>query len=225
MRGLVSVAVLTLGIGLNAAVFTMLKGMALTPLAGVADSSGLGAIDGYTPRRGEDLAFSFNTVGPDYFRTLRINVAAGRAFEDRDHETAAPVAVVNNTLAQKFWGGATNAIGKRIRVGTGDWRTVIGVAADVKYAEINEAPRPYVYVPFFQSYRSSMILHTRGAAPVSVLVNQARARVVALDPDLPIIHARPLAEETRGATIILEFMSAMLFLFGVARMTLAGLGI
>jgi macrolide transport system ATP-binding/permease protein len=183
------------------------------------------AIDGYTPRRDEDLAFSFNTVGPDYFRTLRINVAAGRAFEDRDHETAAPVAVVNNTLAQKFWGGAANAIGKRIRVGTGDWRTVIGVAADVKYAEINEALRPYVYVPFFQSYRSSMILHTRGAAPVNVLVDQARARVVALDPDLPIIHARPLAEETRGATIILEFMSAMLFLFGVAGMALAGMGI
>ena len=124
------------------------------------------AIEGYEPRRGEDLAFLSNTVGPDYFRTLRITVMAGRAFEDRDDETAAPVAIVNNTLAQRFWGGAANAIGKRVRVGEGDWRTVIGVAADVKYLRINEPPRPYVYLPFLQSYRSSMILHTRGPAPV-----------------------------------------------------------
>lgn len=196
-----------------------------TPLNLVGTREQRVAIDGYTPRRDEDLGFQVNTIGPDYFRTLRINLVAGRAFEDRDDETGALVVVVNNTLAQKFWGGATNAIRKRIRVGTGDWRTVIGVAADVKYAQVNEAPQPYVYLPFFQVYRSSMTLHTRGAAPVNVLVDRARARVAALDPDLPIIHARPLAEATRGATIILEFMSAMLFLFGVAGMALAGIGI
>jgi predicted permease len=183
------------------------------------------AIDGYAPRRDEDLAFESNTVGPDYFRTLRINLMAGRAFEGRDDETAAPVAVVNNTLAQRFWGGAANAIGKRVRVGDGDWRTVIGVAADVKYSRINEPPRPYAYLPFLQSYRSSMILHTRGPAPVANLVDQARARVAALDPDLPLVYAKPLAEQTRGALVIFEFMSAMLFLFGVAGMALAAMGI
>ncbi len=182
-------------------------------------------IDGYTPRRNEDLAFQVNTIGPDYFRTLRIDVVAGRAFEDRDDDTAAPVVIVNNTLAQKFWGGASNAIGKRLRVGTGAGRTVIGVAADVKYSRINEAPQPYVYLPFFQAYRSSMTLHTRGAAPLNVLLDQARARIAALDPELPLIHAKPLAEETRAATVLLEFMSAMLFIFGASGMMLAGLGI
>ena len=182
-------------------------------------------IDGYTPRRNEDLSFVANTVGPDYFRTLRIKVESGRGFEDRDDQTAAPVAVVNHTMAQTFWGGAANAMGKRIRVGSGDWRTVIGVAADLKYEQVNEAPRPYLYVPFFQSYRSSMTLHTRGAAPDNVLVDQARARVAALDADLPLIHATPLAETTRAASILLEFMSAILFVFGAAGMTLAALGI
>jgi ABC-type antimicrobial peptide transport system permease subunit len=70
-----------------------------------------------------------------------------------------------------------------------------------------------------------MTLHTRGPAPTTVLVDQARARVAALDADLPLIHARPLDEELRGATIIQEFMSTMLFLFGTAGMALAGLGI
>src|SRR6185503_6602262 len=124
------------------------------------------AIEGYEPGRGEDLAFMSNAVGPDYFRTLRIPVVAGRGFEDRDDETAASVAVVNNTLAQRFWGSAATAIGKRVRVnGAGDWRTVIGVAADVKYARINEPARPYIYLPVLQWYRPSLILHARGTGP------------------------------------------------------------
>lgn len=149
---------------------------------------------------------------------------AGRAVEDRDDETSMPVAIVNATLAQRFWGGASLALGKRIRVGEGDWRTIIGVAADVKYARIDEAPRPYVYVPFLQSYRPGMILHARGAAPVGVLVDRARAQVAALDGELPILSARPMTEQTRGAFIFLEFMAAMLFVFGVAGMALAAMG-
>jgi predicted permease len=183
------------------------------------------AIDGYAPRRGEDLAFQVNTIGPDYFRTLRIPVVSGRAFEDRDDETGAPVVVVNSTLAQTFFGGAATAIGKRLRVASGDWRTVIGVAADVKYSQANEPPTPFVYLPFFQAYRSSMTLHTRGAAPVNVLVDQARARIAALDPELPLIHARPMTDETRAATILLELMSYFLFIFGAGGMALAAMGI
>ena len=83
---------------------------------------------------------------------------------------------------------------------TSGWRTVIGVAADVKYLRINESPRPYLYLPFLQAYRSSMILHTQGPAPVDVLVDQARAYVGAL-ADLPILSARPLAEGIAGALI------------------------
>ncbi len=197
---------------------------AFTPLAFLDTPARHISIEGYDPRRGEDLTFMFNTVGPDYFRTLRIAVKAGRAFEDRDDEAAAPVAVVNETFAQRFWGGAANAIGKRVRMAGGDWRTVIGVAADVKYMRINESPRPYVYLPFLQAYRSNMILHTRGPAPVDVLVNQARAHVAKLDPDLPILHARPLAGGINGALILFNLAAKMLFLFGVAGMALAAMG-
>ena len=182
------------------------------------------AIDGHDARRGDDLSYLTNTVGPDYFRTLRIPLMAGRAFEDRDDHTAAPVAVVNNTLAQRFWAGASNAIGKRVRIGDGDWRTVIGVAADVKYVRINEPPRPYVYLPVLQSYRPIMVLHTRGPASVAVLVDQARALIAAIDADLPIVSATPLAEQT-DTVYILRFMAAGLLIFGVAGMALAAMGI
>jgi putative ABC transport system permease protein len=195
---------------------------AFTPMGFLDTPARRVAIEGYEPRRGEDLAFMWNTIGPDYFRTLRIPVVAGRAFEDRDDETAARVAIVNHTLAQRFWGGAPNAIGKRVRVGESEWRTVVGVAADVKYSRINEPPRPYLYLPFLQSYRSSMTLHTRGAAPVATLVDQARARVAALDADLPILYARPLT--TRGAMILFDLTATMLFIFGAAGMALAAMG-
>jgi predicted permease len=181
-------------------------------------------VDGYEPRRGEDLAFMSNTVAPGYFRTLRIGLSVGRDFEGSDDATSAPVAIVNDTLARRFWGGASNAVGRRIRVGEGAWRTVVGVAADVKYSRIDEAPRPYLYLPLLQSYRSSMVLHTRGTAPVHALVAQARASVAALDPDLPILYARPMPETTRGALIFFELAAAMLLVFGGAGMALAAMG-
>jgi predicted permease len=182
------------------------------------------AIEGYEPRRGEDLAFLWNAVASDYFRTLRVNLVAGRSFEDRDDEISAPVAIVNNTFAERFWGGAAHAIGKRLRHADGDWRTVVGVAADLKYSRINEAPRPYVYLPFFQSYRPGMYLYTRGPGPIDQLVELARARVAALDRDLPILSARPLANLQIGALIFLNFTATMLLVFGVAGMALAAMG-
>ena len=197
---------------------------AYTPLALVDTRYERLTIEGYEPRKGEDVSFMNNSVGPDYFRTLRIRLTAGREFEDRDDEKGARVAIVNDTLATRFWGGAANALGKRVRVGDGDWRTVVGVAADVKYLTINEAPRPYFYIPFQQAYRSGMIVHTRGPASVDVLVNEARSRVAALDPELPILSARSLAQSTRGALIFLELTSMMLLVFGAAGMTLAAMG-
>jgi putative ABC transport system permease protein len=197
---------------------------AYEPLAFLDTPARRVAIEGYEPRRDEDLAFLSNTIGPDYFRTLRINLMAGRAFEDRDDQNAAPVAIVNGTLAQRFWGGASHAIGKRIRLADGHWRTVVGVAADIKYVRINEAPRPYVYVPFLQAYRSEMILYARGPAPVDVPVDRARAHVAALDADLPILSARRLDDHLEGALLLFNLAATMLFVFGVAGMALAAMG-
>jgi predicted permease len=197
---------------------------AYIPLGLIDTRSQRVTVEGYEPRRGEDVAFMSNVVASDYFRTIRVALLAGRAFEDRDDEKAAPVMVVNHALAQRFWGSAAGAIGKRIRLGEGEWRTIVGVAADLKYSRINESPRPYFYLPFLQSYRSNMILHTRGAAPVDRLIDQARASVAALDGDLPIMSSKPMADETRGALIFYDLTATMLFIFGVAGIALAAMG-
>jgi predicted permease len=184
-------------------------------------------IAGDDPRHGEDLAFLSNVVSTGYFSTLRIPLLAGRGFDDGDEQESQPVAIVNATLASRFHGTPASAIGRRIRV-NGDWRTIVGVAADVKYLRIDEAPRPYIYLPLQQSYRPRMILHTAVAPGRRVdagLVARARAHVARLDPDLPVLYARPLAQRLEGALIFYHLTATMLTLFGVAGLALAALGI
>jgi len=181
-------------------------------------------IDGYEPRKGEDLSMMSNIVAPGYFRTLSIPLAAGREFSDHDDQTSAPVVVVNRTLAERYWEHVDAAIGKRLRTEDGVWRDVVGVAEDVAYIRINDAPRPYFYLPYLQHYRSAMVLHTRGTAPMPTLVDQVKQAVSSLDPDLPPANARSLDQATRGAFIFFRFMATMLFIFGAAGMALAALG-
>lgn len=181
-------------------------------------------MEGYDARRDEDLVFLTNAVTPDYFSTLRIPLRAGRTFQDSDDQTSSPVVIVNRTLADRYFGGAEQALGRRISVGGSEWRTVVGVAADIKYVRINESPRPYVYLPFLQQYRAVMTLHTRGSAPDDVLVEHARAAVMRLDPDLPILSAQPLSKQLTGSLLIFNVTATMLFVFGIAGMALAALG-
>lgn len=69
-----------------------------------------------------------------------------------------------------------------------------------------------------------MVLHTRGPLPVDELVDRAHAQVAALDADLPILSARPLADVIAGALILFNFIATILFVFGVAGMALAAMG-
>jgi len=195
-----------------------------TPLTSIEPRSLRLVLKEYSARRGEDLSFLSNIVGPDYFKTLGIDLLAGRAFNDSDNETAAPVAIVNRTMAQRFWGGANNAIGKQLRVINGEWRTIIGVAADIKYVQIDEAPRGYLYLPVLQTYSPTMILHTRGPAPVDALVSQARTIVGTLDANVPILEAQPLTHAVSGALLLFRWLAAALALFGMSGMGLAALG-
>ncbi|HKV98903.1 MAG TPA: ABC transporter permease [Vicinamibacterales bacterium] len=205
--------------GVEAATLAAFEPMALIPTPGQDVE-----VEGYQRRLGEDASLMFNAVASDYFRTLRIGLVRGRAFGDHDDETAAPVAIVNNTMAERFWGSADNAVGKRIRVGAGDWRSVVGVASDVKYLRLSEPPRPYVYVPFLQSYRTKMVLHTRGTAPMDALVDLARGHVASLDIDLPVLYSRALKDRVQASFVFFDFAAVMLLTFGTAGIALAAMG-
>jgi hypothetical protein len=141
-----------------------------------------------------------------------------------DDETAPPVAIVNETMARRFWGDPAQALGKRIRM-TPEWRTVIGVAKDIKYARINEDPRPYVYLPFGQMYASDMFVHVRASAPSFGALEHVRRRVEAIDPTLSVLESRTLRDQTRIAFAPYDVSARVLGIVGLVAIVLAALGI
>jgi hypothetical protein len=119
-------------------------------------------VDGVPPRRGEDRRVGANVVSPDYLRTLRIPVLTGRDFSRADEPSVRPVAVINETMARRYWTTPAQALGRRLRIDSGPWRYVVGVVRDIKYARVTEDPRPYVYLPVDQAYKPDLTLHVRG---------------------------------------------------------------
>jgi putative ABC transport system permease protein len=110
-------------------------------------------IDG-RPVEAEGGAFALDvSVAPDYFRTLGIPLVAGREFTDRDRAGAPLVVIVDRTFVRRYLGGG-DAPGRRLRLGdeasAGAWRTIVGVAADVRNDDIDAPPVPHVYVPHAQ---------------------------------------------------------------------------
>jgi predicted permease len=145
---------------------------------------------------GSDRAIdgSQNIVTPGFFRTIGLELVAGRNFDETDRADAPAVAIVNETLARQAWRGET-AIGKRILVGASRRPVdVVGVVRDAKYRTIGESPTPFFYVPAAQRYEPIAWILVRPTGPS--LIPQVRAAIRDMDPNLPVVQAGPLADLT-----------------------------
>ena len=162
-------------------------------------------------------------------RTSRVEVAAtmkaGREFAESDDASSPQVAIVNETLARRFWDSPEGAIGKRLSTSPGEWRTIVGVARDLKYSRLTEPSRPYVYSAAAQAYRSTFVLHARSRAGGTEVLGRLQDHVRTLDPDLPILSARMLAEQARGDLGTFEMAASVLTMFGAMTIALSALGI
>jgi predicted permease len=181
------------------------------------------SIDGYTPRDGEEIIVPYNQVGRAYFETMGIPIVRGRAIDGRDRAGAARVAVVNETMARRYWPGR-DPVGSTIRFGSGPV-TVIGVAKDGKYTRLNEEPRNQMYLAVAQSYRPDTVLHVRTAGNPSAVLPSVHAAVRALDPNLPLFDVRTMDEHLGISTFISRIAASMLGLFGTLGVLLAAVGL
>lgn len=181
-------------------------------------------IDGYVPSSGEDMRLNYETVGPHYFETLRIPMVHGRDFDERDNERAPRVVVINETMAHRYWpkGGA---LGQRLKL-TSDWLEIVGVVKDVKNRSLSESPKPFLYVPLLQDYRSNMILVVaRTTIDPGDALRSLQAEVAALDKRMPIFDVETF-EEHIGVSLFLQRMAAtLLSAFGFLSLSLAALGL
>jgi hypothetical protein len=138
-------------------------------------------IEGYTPRGPADRPNpEFRAVSTGYFRTLRIPVLRGREFSEDDDSAHAPVAIISESAASKYW-GAADPVGRRIRLHEepNRWMTIVGVVGDVKQKSLAARVLPTVYLPHLQSSVPSMMVLLRAdvdvRAAVATIANRVRA--------------------------------------------------
>jgi predicted permease len=177
-------------------------------------------VEGYAAAPAEDLHVRMNTVGPDYFKQMQIPLRGGRDFSERDNASAPLAAIVNETMAKRYWKG--DPVGSRFSAGD-EVLEVIGVAADSKIFNVSETPQPFFYRPVLQQHRPDMVLHLRATDPA--LSAQVRDAFHELDPNLPVLRLYTLRQHMRTSlfpqlmarTLLtgLAFLSIILVLVGL----------
>jgi len=194
------------------------------PLGFTGGSSSTADVEGYTPRQGENMSLNRHSVGDDYFRTMGIPIVRGRGIEARDVAPGAPrVVVVNERFVRRFWPDQ-DPIGRRIDQG-GGWATVVGVAKDGKYRNLNEDPQTVVYHPYAASVPRDFTIHVRAAGDPKALTAPLRRAVTGVSADLPFLDVRTMAEHMQAAVFAQKLGAYMLAGFGVLALFLSAIGI
>ncbi|MEZ5287308.1 MAG: ABC transporter permease [Vicinamibacterales bacterium] len=180
-------------------------------------------VEGYTPAPGEEMNVYYASVGPGYFDTLQLPLVDGRDFSARDTTDAPMVAIVNQTMAARYWPGRP-AIGGRVRVGD-RWAEVVGVAGDAKYSSISEAPRAFMYLAVSQAYRPGMRLIVRAGSDPETLIPALRQAVRRVDPALPLFDVQTFEQHLAFSFFLFEMAATLLGVFGATASLLAALGL
>ncbi len=194
------------------------------PLGSFGRSTERIRIPGQASSDSEGFAVETNTVSPGFFRTLRISIVAGRTFQSEDTGTAAPVAIVNETLARRFWRGA-EAVGKSLRFGSSDVR-IVGVVGNGKYRSLAEPPQAAVFFPFSQRFfpRMTFLIRGRGAAAADLGV-AFRREVTAMNPDLPVLDTMALSDFISVSSLPQRMAGAVTSALGLLGLLLASIGL
>jgi predicted permease len=180
-------------------------------------------VEGYTAKPNEDMGIDLNVVGPEYFRVAQIPLISGRDFSEQDRAGAPKVVIVNQTMANRFW-PSEEATGHRVRA-WGDWRTVVGVARDIKYHRMNEPPESFMYLPELQADGTDANILVRSQLPPAAIIGDIRAAARSLDSKV-----QPLETDTLDGLLKLSMFAnrtaaSLATVLGILGTLLAALGI
>src|ERR1700723_1523780 len=152
------------------------------------------------PPGGQAPQMVYNPVTPTYFDTMRTPILRGRAFTRADDEHAQRVAIVNETMAKKFWPNES-PIGKRFSTkgDAGPFMEVVGETGKGKYIFIGESQMPAYYVPIAQDFSSIRVLEIRSSGNPASLIPAVQQEIHNLAPDLPVCSAITMKESLGGA--------------------------
>jgi putative ABC transport system permease protein len=191
------------------------------------------------PSRGEEgdaAQLTSESVAGRYFESVGLPLLSGRRFNEFDGADAPAVAVINRTMARRFWPDR-QAVGERFQVGVagaagarsaeGDlpWITVVGVVGDARRQGLEQSPIAQVYRPYAQDPSRLMSLLIRADADPAGLVPAVRRQIGELDPSVPLYHVSTVAERLRESLARRRFQSWVLGLFALLALALAATGI
>jgi len=184
---------------------------------------------------------AFNQVSGGYFRALGIAVLQGREFSDADRAGTPGVAVVNRSLARKYWAETTVVgqvlIADRVIIeragGEVHMRNlpqrfeIVGVVADNRQLGLDDdASRPMVYVPCEQRPSAAMVLVARTAQPPDAAeIEQVRDRITRIDPDVPVLDLQTMHQLMAADSAPRRFVFALLAVFALVALVLAAFGV
>jgi predicted permease len=191
---------------------------------GFGGTSDFGAkVDGYTPAPNEEITLYYSRVGSDYLKTMGIALVRGRDFTDRDTADRGDVAIVNETVARRYFAGR-DAVGGRVRIGE---RTIeiVGIARDGKYSNLAEPPRPFIYLPVQQWFRPDAVLTVKTAGNPTAIVPAVRDVLRSIDPSIPLFDIRTIEDHLTIALFVQRLVASLLGAFGLLALVLATVGL
>ena len=181
------------------------------------------AIDGYQLAPNEQLNSSYLEVAEDYFKTLGIPIVVGREFQRTDDENAPPVAIINETMAAKYWPGK-DPIGQRLKV-KDRWLQIVGLARNVNYEDKLELPRTFFYVPIRQNFLESNNLLIRTRETPGAIRDVLAREVHALDPNLAPTAPFRVQEQVDRKGYTQRLAATLIAIFGAMALFLAAIGL
>jgi putative ABC transport system permease protein len=169
----------------------------------------------------------FRRAMHNYFAAMGIPIRRGRGFDPNDGPTTAPVAVINETMAQKLFPNQ-DPVGQHIRTGpnaNGPWTTIVGVIGDIRHGGLEEAPQPEMYINYLQGPPVSPFIVLRTTGDPSLLAETVRAEARRMDKNLPIYDMRTMSTLRSEAVSTRRFILLIVGAFGVLALGLAAIGV
>jgi putative ABC transport system permease protein len=165
-------------------------------------------------------------ISSAYFRTMGIPLRSGREFTEYDNARSAPVAIVSQSIVDRFFSGE-NPAGKRIQLDNaqGPWVSIVGVAGDVHSSGLLAGPAPEFYVPYTQDAWSVMAVVIRTRSHPEALVSAVRDQVWSIDHDLPVAHIATMEGNLSESLAGRRFQLIVLGAFAGIALILALVGI
>jgi len=181
------------------------------------------------PSPNQGLYVHYSSIGVRYFETMGTRLLLGRDFTEHDGADAPQVVIVNLELARRLYGGAENAIGKRFLLADSSHAPfeIVGVAADGKYRNIYEDPRPYMFLPHQQFYISQATLTARAqsSGALQAVAEGMRREAQRLDPRLPAFDLKTAEQHMSWAYWGPKLGAGLSLVSGLLALALATMGL